>query len=122
MPSLAPTYNTSLNIPITRHGESHGNVEKSTYCSTPDHSVGLTDKGRQQAIATGQHLRRCGGGVVVGSSRADDACGRLNCVGGGRVDPQRWQRRHQQWQRRRQLWWMSEWMRSVGSGSGSCGE
>jgi len=41
-----------------RHGESHGNVEKSTYCTQPDHTVGLTAKGRQQAIATGQHLRR----------------------------------------------------------------
>eukprot|EP00983_Pelagomonas_calceolata_P118255 1160489-Pelagomonas_calceolata.AAC.7 len=41
-----------------RHGESHGNVEKSTYCTQPDHSVGLTAKGRQQAIATGQYLRR----------------------------------------------------------------
>uniref|UniRef100_A0A7S3R0Q3 Phosphoglycerate mutase-like protein n=1 Tax=Dunaliella tertiolecta TaxID=3047 RepID=A0A7S3R0Q3_DUNTE len=45
-------------IIILRHGESHGNVEKSTYCTQPDHSVGLTAKGRQQAIATGQYLRR----------------------------------------------------------------
>ncbi|KAF5841484.1 histidine phosphatase superfamily [Dunaliella salina] len=45
-------------IILLRHGESHGNVEKKTYCTQPDHSVGLTAKGRQQAIATGQYLRR----------------------------------------------------------------
>lgn len=43
--------------PLLRHGESQGNVEKNTYCTQPDHSVPLTEHGRQQAHLTGKHLR-----------------------------------------------------------------
>jgi hypothetical protein len=31
-----------------RHAESLGNVDKNTYCNVPDHTVPLTDRGRQQ--------------------------------------------------------------------------
>ncbi|GAX81779.1 hypothetical protein CEUSTIGMA_g9207.t1 [Chlamydomonas eustigma] len=43
-------------IILIRHGESKGNIEKDTYCTQPDHSVPLTEEGRQQARQAGLTL------------------------------------------------------------------
>lgn len=42
---------------IVRHGESHGNCDKSVNCYTPNHKVPLTNVGHEQAIAAGLKLR-----------------------------------------------------------------
>jgi broad specificity phosphatase PhoE len=43
---------------IVRHGESHGNVDRSIYRHTPDYAVQLTDKGRTQAVEAGERIAR----------------------------------------------------------------
>ncbi len=45
-------------IILIRHGESIGNVDRSTYAHTPDHSVPLTVNGRAQAWQAGQEIRK----------------------------------------------------------------
>lgn len=44
-------------IYLVRHGESEGNVDKTTHFRKPDHAIELTDSGHQQAIAAGAFLR-----------------------------------------------------------------
>jgi broad specificity phosphatase PhoE len=43
-----------ITLYIVRHGESRGNVERKVFPAVEDY---LTDKGKQQAIALGQHLK-----------------------------------------------------------------
>jgi hypothetical protein len=45
-------------IILIRHGESQGNQDSTIYCSVPDHAIGLTEKGRTQAVRCGQELRK----------------------------------------------------------------
>lgn len=45
-------------IILVRHGESEGNIDDHIYETVPDHSLHLTERGRQQVIATGGRLRR----------------------------------------------------------------
>ncbi len=45
------------NIFIVRHGESEGNADHNIYCSKPDYSLRLTEKGIKQAIAAGKKLK-----------------------------------------------------------------
>lgn len=45
-------------IVLVRHGESQGNVDDSIYETVPDHRIGLSPKGFEQARATGAELRR----------------------------------------------------------------
>lgn len=52
-PSLKPCL---LALPVAcvrRHAESMGNVAADTYCTQPDHTVVLTERGRQQALDAG---------------------------------------------------------------------
>ena len=42
---------------IVRHGESQGNTREETYQTTPDPLVGLTERGKHQAIELGEKLR-----------------------------------------------------------------
>ncbi|MCI3151640.1 histidine phosphatase family protein [Streptomyces sp. GB4-14] len=44
-------------IVLVRHGESRGNVDDTVYEREPDHALGLTERGRKQAEATGERLR-----------------------------------------------------------------
>ena len=44
-------------IIIMRHGESKGNLDNSTYSTTPDHQIPLTDVGLGQAQDAGARLR-----------------------------------------------------------------
>ena len=44
-------------IVLLRHGESLGNVDESAYVRTADWRIALTDRGRQQAVEAGRHLR-----------------------------------------------------------------
>ncbi|MFI0507926.1 histidine phosphatase family protein [Streptomyces albogriseolus] len=44
-------------IVLVRHGESTGNVDDTVYERVPDHALGLTERGRKQAEATGGRLR-----------------------------------------------------------------
>ncbi|MEU0652246.1 histidine phosphatase family protein [Streptomyces albogriseolus] len=44
-------------IVLVRHGESTGNVDDTVYERVPDHALGLTERGRKQAEATGERLR-----------------------------------------------------------------
>lgn len=44
-------------ILIIRHAQSEGNRDKTIHQTTPDHKVGLTSEGHQQAVAAGQKLR-----------------------------------------------------------------
>lgn len=44
-------------IYLVRHGESEGNVDKTTHFRKPDHAIQLTEKGHQQAFAAGRFLR-----------------------------------------------------------------
>lgn len=44
-------------ILLVRHGESHGNRDKSVNCYTPNHKVPLTENGHQQAFESGLKLR-----------------------------------------------------------------
>lgn len=45
-------------IYLVRHGESEGNVDKTTHFRKPDHAIELTAGGHAQALAAGQFLRR----------------------------------------------------------------
>jgi broad specificity phosphatase PhoE len=45
-------------IILLRHGESQGNQDTTIYSTVPDHAIGLTDHGRQQALQCGQELRK----------------------------------------------------------------
>lgn len=45
-----------VRIFLVRHGQSVGNVNKEIYKETPDYTVPLTDRGRQQATELGKHL------------------------------------------------------------------
>lgn len=44
-------------IYLVRHGESEGNVDKTSYHRKPDHAIELTDLGHEQAFKAGQFLR-----------------------------------------------------------------
>ena len=44
-------------IIIIRHAQSEGNQDKAVHQNTPDHKVGLTDDGKQQAREAGEKLR-----------------------------------------------------------------
>lgn len=44
-------------IVLVRHGESEGNHDDTIYERVPDHALALTERGRQQAEATGERLR-----------------------------------------------------------------
>ena len=52
-------------IVLVRHGESTGNVDDTVYEREPDHALALTDKGRQQARATGERIREIFGDEQV---------------------------------------------------------
>jgi hypothetical protein len=43
---------------LVRHGESQGNQDSTIYSTTPDHAIGLTDKGREQALHCGKLLQK----------------------------------------------------------------
>lgn len=45
------------NIYLIRHGQSQGNIDQAIYRETPDHAIGLSDLGVEQARAAGQALR-----------------------------------------------------------------
>ncbi|GLJ38757.1 hypothetical protein SUGI_0790150 [Cryptomeria japonica] len=44
-------------IILVRHGESEGNVDDSKYTHIPDHQIGLTDQGMEQAQECGRRVR-----------------------------------------------------------------
>ena len=44
-------------IIIIRHAQSEGNRDKTIHQKTPDHKVGLTEEGHQQALEAGEKLR-----------------------------------------------------------------
>ena len=52
-------------IILVRHGESLANLDDSIYETVPDHRIGLTDKGFEQARATGARVREILGGDRV---------------------------------------------------------
>lgn len=45
-------------IILVRHGESHANRDDSLYTRTPDHQIGLTSQGMDQAQQCGQKIRK----------------------------------------------------------------
>ncbi|CAF0779484.1 unnamed protein product [Adineta ricciae] len=45
-------------IILIRHGESQGNQDSRIYSTVPDHAIGLTDRGREQALHCGEILRK----------------------------------------------------------------
>lgn len=45
-----------MSVYLIRHGESHGNVDKNTYATVPDHLITLTELGEKQAYKTGEEL------------------------------------------------------------------
>jgi broad specificity phosphatase PhoE len=47
-----------LRVMFIRHGESEANVDRDITRYVPDHSIHLTQKGRQQALETGRLLRQ----------------------------------------------------------------
>ena len=52
-------------IILVRHGESQGNLDDTIYERVPDHRIGLTDKGIEQARLTGDAIREVLGGGTV---------------------------------------------------------
>ncbi|MEZ0089652.1 histidine phosphatase family protein [Streptacidiphilus sp. EB129] len=52
-------------IVLVRHGESQGNVDETIYERIPDHALELTARGREQARAAGEELRRLFGAEPV---------------------------------------------------------
>jgi broad specificity phosphatase PhoE len=44
-------------IYLIRHGQSQGDVDQAIYRETPDHAIGLSDLGVEQARAAGVALR-----------------------------------------------------------------
>lgn len=55
-------------IILVRHGESQGNLDPSTYTTTPDHKIPLTPQGIAQARLTGSRMRH----VIASSSSSPD--------------------------------------------------
>ena len=45
-------------IILIRHGESQGNQDSRIYATVPDHAIGLTEKGRDQAYHCGKELKK----------------------------------------------------------------
>lgn len=45
-------------IVLLRHAESEGNVDETMYMRKPDHRIELTEKGKQQARAAGEELKK----------------------------------------------------------------
>lgn len=45
-------------IILIRHGESEGNLDSHVYSTTPDHAIGLSKKGRDQARRCGKELMK----------------------------------------------------------------
>jgi hypothetical protein len=45
-------------IILIRHGESQGNQDSHIYATVPDHAIGLTEKGREQALHCGEELKK----------------------------------------------------------------
>jgi len=45
-------------IYLVRHGESEGNVNEEIYKTVPDYRVGLTAKGRKQAVQAGKNIEK----------------------------------------------------------------
>jgi hypothetical protein len=45
-------------IILIRHGESEGNQDSRIYATIPDHAIGLTEKGREQAHHCGEELKK----------------------------------------------------------------
>jgi 2,3-bisphosphoglycerate-dependent phosphoglycerate mutase len=45
-----------MRIFLVRHGESEANVDKSILLQRPDHAIGLSERGKQQADACGEFL------------------------------------------------------------------
>ena len=43
---------------LIRHGESEGNQNSTIYSTTPDHAIGLTERGREQARECGRKLTK----------------------------------------------------------------
>jgi len=43
---------------LIRHGESQGNINSKIYSTIPDHAIGLTEKGREQARHCGEELKK----------------------------------------------------------------
>lgn len=54
----APTLCLPKRLLLIRHGESVANVERSTYATTPDWKIELTERGKQQAADCGRRLQR----------------------------------------------------------------
>jgi hypothetical protein len=50
-------------IILIRHGESQGNQDSKIYSTVPDHAIGLTENGREQAHHCGEELK-----AVVGEN------------------------------------------------------
>jgi len=42
---------------LIRHGESQGNQDSTIYSRVPDHAIGLTERGREQARHCGEELK-----------------------------------------------------------------
>lgn len=45
-------------IILIRHGESQGNQDSTIYSTVPDHAIGLTEHGREQARTCGVELKK----------------------------------------------------------------
>ena len=85
-------------IMLIRHGESLGNVDESTYATTADWRIPLSDAGREQALDAGQRLCRLLDGEKVFAYyspylRASETCRHVlsqlpsSCVIGVREEP-----------------------------------
>lgn len=48
----------SVTLYLVRHGQSAGNVDENLYRICPDHVIGLTELGHQQALDAGEFLRQ----------------------------------------------------------------
>ncbi|MET3805359.1 broad specificity phosphatase PhoE [Nakamurella sp. UYEF19] len=55
-----------MRLILLRHGESIGNVDESAFCRVPDHTMELTDVGREQSREAGLRLRE-----VIGPAPID---------------------------------------------------
>ena len=45
-------------IILIRHGQSQGNQDSKIYSTVPDHAIGLTETGREEALQCGEKLRK----------------------------------------------------------------
>jgi len=52
------TLRRAKRIILVRHGESQGNKDSTLYSTVPDHAIGLTEKGQEQALHCGQELKK----------------------------------------------------------------